>query len=108
MVRRSGDCIMIAATLRHTAAAVANVNSEIHIATDSLFLLSLRLILLERAVNAEPCDPFRELSEIFRYYDTFFCRLIGIGRPGYNLSLFQDGYASSGFASSSLLLTSST
>jgi hypothetical protein len=72
MVRRSGDCIMIAATLRHTAAAVANVNSEIHIATDSLFLLSLRLILLERAVNAEPCDPFRELSEIFRYYDTFF------------------------------------
>jgi hypothetical protein len=76
MVRRSGDCIMIAATLRHTAAAVANVNSEIHIATDSLFLLSLRLILLERAVNAEPCDPFRELSEIFRYYDTFFRRLM--------------------------------
>jgi hypothetical protein len=60
MVRRSGDCIMIAATLRHTAAAAANVNSEIHIATDSLFLLSLRLILLERAVNAEPCDQRRQ------------------------------------------------
>ena len=53
MVRRSGDCIMIAATLRHTAAAAAKVKSEIHMATDSLFLLSLRLILLERAVNAD-------------------------------------------------------
>jgi hypothetical protein len=46
MVRRSGDCIIIAATLRHTAAAAAKVKSEIHMATDSLFLLSLRQILL--------------------------------------------------------------
>jgi len=72
MVRRSGDCMMIAATLKHTAAAAAKVKSEIHMATDSLFLLSLRLILLERAVNADPCDPFRELSKIFRYYSTIF------------------------------------
>ena len=72
MVRRSGDCIIIAATLRHTAAAAAKVKSEIHMATDSLFLLSLRLILLERAVNADPCDPFRELAEICRYYSTIF------------------------------------
>src|SRR6266511_2683695 len=72
MVRRSGDCMMIAATLKHTAAAAAKVKSEIHMATDSLVLLSLRLILLERAVNADPCDPFRELSEIFRYYSTIF------------------------------------
>jgi hypothetical protein len=72
MVRRSGDCIMIAATLRHTAAAAAKVKSEIHMITDSLFLLSLRLILLERTVNAGPRDPFRELAKIFRYYSTIF------------------------------------
>jgi hypothetical protein len=36
MVRFSGDCIIIAATLRQTAAPAANMNSEIHMAGASL------------------------------------------------------------------------
>jgi hypothetical protein len=52
---------MTAATLRQTAAPVANVKSEIHM-RDSLVLLVRRDRCLERAVNAAQARPFPELG----------------------------------------------
>jgi hypothetical protein len=50
----------MAATLRQTAAPAAKVNSDTHMAILPLSV-SLRLTSVERAINAEPGDPFREL-----------------------------------------------
>ena len=54
-------CIMIAATLRQTAAPVANVKSEIHMACFLVLFSVRRQSCLERAVNAETGHPFLEL-----------------------------------------------
>jgi hypothetical protein len=61
--RHSAVCINTAATLRATAAAEANVNSDIHMARSLLLVLPQSPI--ERAVNAGPIIPFLELRRIF-------------------------------------------
>jgi hypothetical protein len=48
---RTGCCIMTAAMLRHTAAAAANVKSEIHMARFPRSV-SVRLMVLDCGVNA--------------------------------------------------------
>jgi hypothetical protein len=53
-------CISTAATLRATAAAEASVNNDIHMARTLLLVLPRSPI--ERAVNAGPVIPFRELG----------------------------------------------
>jgi hypothetical protein len=61
--RHSAVCISTAATLRATAAAEANVNSDIHMARS--LLLVLPQSPFERAVNAGPVIPFLEFRRIF-------------------------------------------
>jgi hypothetical protein len=61
--RHSAVCIITAATLRATAAAEANVNSDIHMARSLLLVPPQSPI--ERAVNAGPIIPFLELRRIF-------------------------------------------
>jgi len=62
MVRRAVDCITIAATLRQTAAAAANVKSEIHMASVPLSVLASPRSSFKRADNAVIGLPFRELG----------------------------------------------
>jgi hypothetical protein len=57
--RHSAVCINTAATLRATATAEANVNSDIHMARSLLLVPPQSPI--ERAVNAGPIIPFLEL-----------------------------------------------
>ena len=60
-VRRASGCIMIAATLRQTAAPVANVKSEIHMRASLVLFSGRGHRVRERAVNAQPEYPFLEL-----------------------------------------------
>jgi hypothetical protein len=58
---------MTAAMVRQTAAPAAKVNSEIHMARFSLFLLWRRLDRCsEQGDNAVPAGPFLELAVFFR------------------------------------------
>jgi hypothetical protein len=61
--RHSAVCITTAATLRATAAAEANVNSDIHMARSLLLVLPQSLV--ERAVNAGLFIPVPGTSSNF-------------------------------------------